>query len=137
MREMENGEKASNPVSAVGSVPNVIRVVMKPEVPPRRHHHHRHGKRHRENLASFLKLAVRLDKAIKGSRNNKSVQQDNAENTLKDTFQFLERVNEQLQNMSQTNTNGERKISSEVTNGSKAQVNKIWCKMIRFHYFLN
>lgn len=124
MREMESGEKASNPVSAVGSVPNVIKVVMKPEVPPRRHHHHRHGKRHRENLASFLKLAVRLDKAIKGSHNNKSVQQDNAENALKDTFQFLERVNEQLQNMSQTNTNGERKISSEVTNGSKAKVTK-------------
>ena len=124
MREMENGEKASNPVSAVGSVPNVVRVVMKPEVPPRRHHHHRHGKRHRENLTSFLKLAVRLDEAIKGSHNNKSVQQDNGENALKDTFQFLERVNEQLQNMSQTNTNGERKISSEVTNGSKAQVTK-------------
>ena len=115
MREMENGEKASNPVSAVGSVPNVIRVVMKPEVPPPRHHHHRHGNKHRGNLTSFLKLAVTLNKVIKGSHNNNSVQQDNAENTLKDTFKFLERVNEQLQNMSQTNTNGERKISSEVT----------------------
>lgn len=135
MREMENGEKASNPVSAVGSVPNVIRVVMKPEVPPRRHHHHRRGKKHRENLASFLKLAVRLDNAIKGSHNNKSMQQDKAENALKDTFQFLERVNEQLQNMSQTNTTGERKISSQVTNGSKAKVTKDLVKNDTFPLF--
>ena len=135
MREMENGEKASNPVSAVGSVPNVIRVVMKPEVRPRRHHHHRRGNKHRGNLVSFLKLAVRLDNAIKGSHNNKSVQQDNAGDALKDTFQFLERVNEQLQNMSQTNTTGERKIYSQVTNGSKAKTTKDLVKNDTFPLF--
>lgn len=105
MREMESGGKSSNLASAVGRVPNVIRVVMRPEVPPTRHHHRGHRHRHRGGLASVFKLAEGLSKLSMqrhGSRRNKTTRLFNTANTLKETVRFLERVNNQLDEMSKS-----------------------------------
>ena len=105
MREMESGGKSPNLASAVGRVPNVIRVVMRPEVPPTRHHHRRHRHRHRSGLASVFKLAEGLSKLSMqrhGSRRNKTAHLFNTANTLKETVRFLERVNNQLDEMSKS-----------------------------------
>lgn len=107
MREMESGGKSSNLASAVRRVPNVIKVVMRPEVSPVRRHHHGHRHRHLGGLASVLRLAERFNKLPirrNESRINKTAQQFNAENTLKETVGFLERVNSQLDNMSKSHT---------------------------------
>lgn len=100
MREMESGGKSSNFASTVRRVPNVIRVVMRPEVPPTRRHHRGHRHRHLGGLASVLKLAEGFNKLRNGSRRNKTAQLFNTQNTLKETVQFLESVNSQLENMS-------------------------------------
>lgn len=103
MREMESGGKPSNLASAVRRVPNVIRVFMRPEVPPTRRHHRGHRHRHLGGLASVLKLAEGFNKLsipTNGSRRNKTAQLFNTQNTLKETVKFLERVNTQLENMS-------------------------------------
>ena len=105
MREMESGGKSPNLASAVGRVPNVIRVVMRPEVPPTRHHHRRHRHRHSSGLASVFKLAEGLSKLSMqrhGSRRNKTAHLFNTANTLKETVRFLERVNNQLDEMSKS-----------------------------------
>ena len=99
MREMESGGKTSNHASSVRRVPNVIRVVMRPEVPPsrRRHHRHRHGQF--DGLKSVLRLAEGINK-LSNQQNenhkNKSTEILNAENTIQDRVRLLERVNEQL-----------------------------------------
>lgn len=103
MREMESGGKSSSLASAVRRVPNVIRVVMRPEVPPTRRHHRGHRHRHIGGLASVFKLAEGFNKLSvqrPGSRRNKTARLFNTENTLKETVRFLERVNSQLDNMS-------------------------------------
>lgn len=103
MREMESGGKASNLASAVRRVPNVIKVFMRPEVPPTRRHHRGHRHRHLGGLASVLKLAEGFSKLPiqrNGSHKNKTAQLFNTQNTLKETVKFLERVNTQLENMS-------------------------------------
>lgn len=100
MREMESGGKPSNLASTVRRVPNVIRVVMRPEVAPTRRHHRGHRHRHLGGLASVMKLAEGFNKLRNGSRRNKTAQLFNTQNTLKETVQFLESVNSQLENMS-------------------------------------
>lgn len=105
MREMESGGKSPNLASAVRRVPNVIRVVMRPEVPPTRHHHRGHRHRHRGGLASVFKLAQGLSKLSMqrhGNRRNKKARLFNTANTLKETVRFLERVNNQLDEMSKS-----------------------------------
>ena len=105
MREMESGGKSPNLASAVRRVPNVIRVVMRPEVPPIRHHHRGHRHRHRGGLASVFKLAQGLSKLSMqrhGNRRNKKARLFNTANTLKETVRFLERVNNQLDEMSKS-----------------------------------
>ena len=105
MREMESGGKSQNLASAVRRVPNVIRVVMRPEVPPTRHHHRGHRHRHRGGLASVFKLAQGLSKLSMqrhGNRRNKKARLFNTANTLKETVRFLERVNNQLDEMSKS-----------------------------------
>ena len=105
MREMESGGKSSNLASVVRRVPNVIRVVMRPEVPPTRHHHHGHRHRHKGGFASVFKLAEgfnKLSMQLPGRRRNKTARLFNAANTLKETVQFLERVNNQLDEMSKS-----------------------------------
>ena len=103
MREMESGGKSGNLASTVRRVPNVIRVFMRPEVPPTRRHHRGHRHRHLGGLASVLKLAERFNKLPihrNESQRNRTVQPFNTQNTLKETVKFLERVNTQLENMS-------------------------------------
>ena len=105
MREMESGGKSSNLASAVRRFPNVIRVVMRPEIPPTRHHHRRHRHRHKGGLASVFKLAEgfnKLSMQLPGSRRNKTARLFNTANTLKETVRFLERVNNQLDDMSKS-----------------------------------
>lgn len=105
MREMESGGKSSNLDSAVRRVPNVIRVVMRPEVPPTRHHHRGHRHRHKGGLASVFKLAEGFNKLSMqrpGSHRNKTAHLFNTANTLKETVRFLERVNKQLDDMSKS-----------------------------------
>ena len=105
MREMESGGKSSNLDSAVRRVPNVIRVVMRPEVPPTRHHHRGHRHRHKGGLASVFKLAEGFNKLSMqrpGSHRNKTARLFNTANTLKETVRFLERVNKQLDDMSKS-----------------------------------
>ena len=121
MREMESGEKALIPVSAVRKAPNVIRIVMRPEVSPRRHHR-RHRHKHLNSLASILKLAVGLDKFNKSSHKNKTAERINAEKTLLGTVHFLEKVNDQLENKSKSHKNGEHKMTPKLSNDATAKV---------------
>lgn len=105
MREMESGGKSSNLASAVRRVPNVIRVVMRPEIPPTRHHHRGHRHRHKGGLASVFKLAEgfnKLSMQLPGSLRNKTARLFNTANTFKETVRFLERVNNQLDDMSRS-----------------------------------
>ena len=105
MREMESGGKSSNLASAVSRVPNVIRVVMRPEVPPTRHHHRGHRHRHKGGLASVFKLAEGFNKLSMqrpGNHRNNTARLFNTANTLKETVRFLEKVNNQLDDMSKS-----------------------------------
>lgn len=120
MREMETGGKPLNLASVVRKVPNVIRVVMRPEVPPRRPHHRRHRNKHLGSLASLLKLAEGLSKFNKESRKNKTAERINTENTLQETESLLENVNGQLENMSKTHGSREHKMATKAS--SKTQV---------------
>ena len=105
MREMESGGKPSSLAPAVRRVPNVIRVVMRPEVPPTRRHHHGNRHRHLDGLTSVLRLAEGIKK-LSGqrykSRKNKAARILNGETTLQETVRFFEKVNGQLNNMSKS-----------------------------------
>ena len=116
MREMEIGGKPLNVDSTLKKAPNVIRVVMRPEIPPKRLHHRKHRKKHLGSLASVLKLAVGLSKFNKERNTNKTaVRRVNTENTLQETVKFLEKVNGQLENMSKSEKNGEHKMTSKAS----------------------
>lgn len=118
MREMETGGKPLNIASAVRTVPNVIRVVMRPEVPPRRRHHHRHKNKHLGGLVSVLRLAEGLNKVNKGSRKNKTAERVNTDNALKETVQFLENLNGRLENMSNPHKNDNKKLATKPSNST-------------------
>ena len=103
MREMDFGGKPWQSVTQVRRIPNVIRVIMRPESRPRRRHHHGHRHRHIKGLPPILKFAEDLKKLTtsdKGTR-KKTDHLFKTEETLKETLHFLEKVNSQLENMSE------------------------------------
>lgn len=124
MREMEIGGKPLNVDSTVKKAPNVIRVVMRPEIPPKRLHHRKHRKKHLSNLASVFKLAVGLSKFNKERSTNKTAVRINTENTLQETVKFLEKVNGQLENMSKSQKNGEHKMTTKASSNTSVKKGK-------------
>ena len=124
MREMEIGGKPLNVDSTVKKAPNVIRVVMRPEIPPKRVHHRKHRKKHLGSLASVLKLAVGLSKFNKERSTNKTAVRVNTENTLQETVNFLEKVNGQLENMSKSQKNGEHKMTTKASSTTSVKKSK-------------
>lgn len=124
MREMEIGGKPLNVDSTVKKAPNVIRVVMRPEIPPKRLHHRKHRKKHLGSLASVLKLAVGLSKFNKERSTNKTAVRVNTENTLQETVKFLEKVNGQLENMSKSQKNGKHKMTTKASSNISVKKSK-------------
>ncbi|XP_022788498.1 uncharacterized protein LOC111328357 [Stylophora pistillata] len=120
MREMESGGKASSHASSVRKVPNVIRVVMRPEVPPSRHRHHRHHHGQFDGLKSVLRLSEGVNKLSNQhneNHKNKATQILDAENKLQETVRFLERVNGQLNNISKSHDH-KQKLEKVDTRGN-------------------
>lgn len=122
MREMETGGKTMSLDSVVSTVPNVIRVVMRPEVPPKHRHHHRHRQKHLGAITSILRLAEGLSKINNGRNRNKTSKLMSTENTLQETVQFLEQVNGQLENISSSQRNNQNKMITKPSGGYSVNV---------------
>ncbi|XP_068754438.1 uncharacterized protein [Montipora capricornis] len=122
MREMGNGGKSLNIDSVVRKVPNVIKVVMRPEIPPKHRYHRRHQKKILNRLLSILRLAKGLNTRNRESRKNKT-EPISAKRAFQETMNLLESINGRLENMSNSRNNGFHKIMESYIS-SKSDRNK-------------
>lgn len=122
MREMEDGGKSLNFDSIVRKVPNVIRVVMRPEVPPKHRFHRRRRKKILSGVASILRLAKGFNTKQDGKQNKTDLV--NVKKAFQETLNLLEKIHGRLESASKSRTNGLHKIVASTIDSPESKKSK-------------
>ena len=123
MREMEDGGKSLNFDSIVRKVPNVIRVVMTPEVPPKHRFHRRQRKKILSGVASILRLAKGLNTMKRDGKQHKT-DLVNVKKAFQETLNLLEKIHGRLESASTSRTNGLHKIVTSTIHSPESKKSK-------------
>lgn len=123
MREMEDSRKSLNFDSIVRKVPNVIRVVMRPEVPPKHRFHHRNRKKILSGVASILRLAKGLNTMKRHGKQHKT-DLVNVKKAFQETLNLLEKIHGRLESASKSRTNGLHKIVASTNDSPESKKSK-------------